>query len=75
MGDFNTVTSLEERQGSSSHIRRQYMQEFTAFITGMSLAYVPLCGKHFTRFFLDGYSRSRLNQFLVSEGVDFSLVD
>lgn len=66
VGDFNSMTSLEEHHGSSSQLQRPYMIEFINLIYEMDLVYVPVCGKSFTWFCSDGLFRSRLVRFPLS---------
>lgn len=48
VGDFNEVTSVEERLGTTGHLRQQDMVDFNHFIIDMEIVDVPVCGKKFT---------------------------
>lgn len=52
-----------------SHNRNQEMEEFAEFIKDMELIDVPVLGKKFTWFSSDGKSKSRLDRFLITEGI------
>ncbi|GAU48137.1 hypothetical protein TSUD_293770 [Trifolium subterraneum] len=68
-GDFNLISKVGERRGSSSGAWRQGEKiEFIQFIDALEVVDIPLKGKMFTWFNSDGSAMSRLNRFLVSEG-------
>ncbi|GAU16840.1 hypothetical protein TSUD_367870 [Trifolium subterraneum] len=68
-GDFNSISKVGERRGSSSGAWRQGERiEFIQFIDALEVVDIPLKGKMFTRFNSDGSAMSRLDRFLVSEG-------
>lgn len=68
-GDFNAILTNRERKGTMSHNRNQEMEEFAEFIKDMELIDVPVLGKKFTWFSSDGKSKSRLDRFLITEGI------
>ncbi|GAU51479.1 hypothetical protein TSUD_413680 [Trifolium subterraneum] len=68
-GDFNSISKVGERRGSSSGAWRQgERNEFIQFIDALEVVYIPLKGKMFSWFNSDGSAMSRLDRFLVSEG-------
>ncbi|MCH88921.1 transposon TX1 putative protein, partial [Trifolium medium] len=69
VGDFNSVVSSNERKGMDLGRSGSEMNEFRVFIDRMKLIDVPLAGKKYTWFSADGKKRSRLNRFLMSEGL------
>lgn len=66
-GDFNAVLSARERRGISSHINQRELDEFSSFIQSMGVIDVPLLGKKFSWFNLDGSAMSRIDRFLLTE--------
>nr|GEW46265.1 RNA-directed DNA polymerase, eukaryota, reverse transcriptase zinc-binding domain protein [Tanacetum cinerariifolium] len=67
MGDFNEVHNHEERYGSMFNI--QGADAFNAFISTTSLEDVPLAGCKFTWCHKTASKMSKLDRFLVSEGL------
>jgi hypothetical protein len=67
-GDFNSIMKVGERRGSSSAGNQSERLEFTHFSEVMELVDIPVMGKKFTWFNLDGTAMSRLDRFLISEG-------
>lgn len=70
VGDFNFVTSMEERKGRS--LDGNYSQdiaEFNSFIVEMEFIDVVVSGRKFSWFFSDGVSMSRLDRFLITDGL------
>lgn len=68
-GDFNAVIFREECKGRSNRFKVGDMQEFNQFIENMELIDVPPIGKKFTWFCSDDIAMSRLDKFLLSEGL------
>ncbi|XP_058775832.1 uncharacterized protein LOC131650119 [Vicia villosa] len=66
-GDFNSITSLEERIGSSRHSYRREIMLFKDFIEEMELEDLPTIGGKFTWFKSNGKSMSRIDRFLLSD--------
>lgn len=69
MGDFNVVSSLEERAGRTVYWRNRDMEDFNVVVNEMNLIDPPLYGKKFTYFCSDDIVTSRLDRFLVSRGI------
>ncbi|GJR29057.1 RNA-directed DNA polymerase, eukaryota [Tanacetum coccineum] len=67
MGDFNEVRSKEERFGSVFNIHGA--AAFNSFIASGGLMEVPLGGCSFTWCHKSGQKMSRLDRFLISEGL------
>ncbi|XP_058723105.1 uncharacterized protein LOC131594923 [Vicia villosa] len=66
-GDFNSISSLDERVGKSGRSYRKEMSEFNGFIEGMELVDVPTIGGKFTWLNSNGKVMSRIDRFLLSE--------
>ncbi|XP_045831189.1 uncharacterized protein LOC123922522 [Trifolium pratense] len=67
-GDFNAILHLSERKGSSVATRRSEVNFFREFVDDMELIDIPVLGKKFSWFSLDGIAISRLDRFLLLEG-------
>ncbi|GKV45597.1 hypothetical protein SLEP1_g52662 [Rubroshorea leprosula] len=66
-GDFNSVRSEEERRGRSEHSR--YREDLNDFIESAGLNDLPLTRRKFTWYKSDGSAMSRLDRFLISDGL------
>ncbi|XP_058753874.1 uncharacterized protein LOC131627053 [Vicia villosa] len=66
-GDFNAVTSIEERIGTSSRSYRREIMLFKEFIEDMELVDLPTIGGKFTWIKSNGKSMSRIDRFLLSD--------
>ncbi|XP_058726281.1 uncharacterized protein LOC131597610 [Vicia villosa] len=66
-GDFNSVTSLEERIGISTRSYRREITSFKEFIEDMELVDLPTIGGKFTWIKSNGKSMSRIDRFLLSD--------
>ncbi|XP_058766091.1 uncharacterized protein LOC131639623 [Vicia villosa] len=66
-GDFNSISSLEEKVGKSGRSSKREMSVFNAFIEGMDLVDLPTIGGKFTWFNSNGQAMSRIDRFLLSE--------
>lgn len=69
MGDFNVVSSSDERIGKSSYLKRRDMVNFNSFVDSMNLIDPPVYGKKYTNFCSNGIVASRLDRFLISDGI------
>lgn len=69
VGDFNAITCAAERKGRSGASYAVEMANFNNFIVDMDLIDVQMTGKKFSYFCSDGVSMSRLDRFLISEGL------
>nr|GFB26174.1 RNA-directed DNA polymerase, eukaryota [Tanacetum cinerariifolium] len=67
MGDFNEVRSKEERHGSTFNAHNAAI--FNSIIISSSLAQVPLGGCSFTWCHKSGNKMSKLDRFLISNGL------
>ncbi|GJZ80191.1 RNA-directed DNA polymerase, eukaryota, partial [Tanacetum coccineum] len=67
MGDFNEVRSKEGRHGSTFNAHSAAI--FNSFIISSSLAEVPLGGCSFTWCHKSGNKMSKLDRFLISDGL------
>lgn len=69
VGDFNAIRSREERVGSRGEVSlgAREMKEFDNFLNNMELVDIPLHGRKFTWYRQGGFSKSRLDRFVVSE--------
>nr|GFA15080.1 RNA-directed DNA polymerase, eukaryota [Tanacetum cinerariifolium] len=67
LGDFNEVRSEDERFGSIFH--QSYAREFNHFISSSSLLEVKMEGYSFTWSHSSASKMSKLDRFLVSEGI------
>jgi len=67
MGDFNAVREERERFGSVFNALEA--REFNNFIHEASLIDLPLGGSSFTWSSRDGMKRSKLDRFLISDGI------
>lgn len=75
-GDFNAVTVAEERRGCLSSVNYRETEEFNSFINDMKVVDMGAVEKVFSSYSLYGRARSRINHFLLSEGlVDLWKVD
>ncbi|XP_058749863.1 uncharacterized protein LOC131622859 [Vicia villosa] len=76
VGDFNAIQMDGERKRVSDGINRVELKDFNDFILSMDLVDIPVVGSKFTWFKLDGSACSRLDRFLVSEGlIDLSKLE
>lgn len=66
-GDFNSITSVQERKGVEAHGRHEEIAEFTQFISDAGLTDLPLIGRKYTWYRANGSAMSRLDRFLLSE--------
>ncbi|XP_058763157.1 uncharacterized protein LOC131636567 [Vicia villosa] len=66
-GDFNSISSLEERIGISTRSYRREITIFKEFIEEMELVDLPTIGGKFTWIKSNGKTMSRLDRFLLSE--------
>ncbi|XP_058769062.1 uncharacterized protein LOC131642920 [Vicia villosa] len=66
-GDFNSITSLEERIGTSSRSYRREIMIFKEFIEDMELVYLPTIGGKFTWIKSNGKYMSWIDRFLLSD--------
>jgi hypothetical protein len=71
VGDFNSVTSTNERRGGGSGIGvgtevGREMEYFGNFIRQLEMVDLPLLGRQFTWFHPNGYTMSRIDRVLVS---------
>nr|GEY56425.1 RNA-directed DNA polymerase, eukaryota [Tanacetum cinerariifolium] len=71
LGDFNEVRSIDERRGSC--FNPSSARVFDHFISTSSLVDVKLDGYTFTWSHPSGFKMSKLDRFLVSEGIFFDL--
>lgn len=62
------VTCVEERKGRSGGMSQE-IADFNNFIVDMELCDVSVAGKKMSYFCSKGKSMSRLDRFLVSEGI------
>lgn len=69
VGDFNAVTSVAERKGRRGDSSMAEIFDFNNFIVDMELIDVSVTGNKFSWFSSDGSSMSRLDRFLISEGL------
>ncbi|PNY11564.1 hypothetical protein L195_g008173 [Trifolium pratense] len=66
-GDFNSISSVEERRGLSQGTSpTSEMREFRSFVEDLELEDLPLLGRRFTWFHSNGRAMSRIDRFLVS---------
>ncbi|XP_058734029.1 uncharacterized protein LOC131605721 [Vicia villosa] len=70
-GDFNSISTLDERIGVNTSDSSRDLRSFNEFIKDMELVDLPTIGGKFTWFKSNGKAMSRLDRFLLSE----SLVD
>ncbi|GAU10537.1 hypothetical protein TSUD_419470, partial [Trifolium subterraneum] len=68
-GDFNSITKTSERRGSSNWSGNTERTEFVQIIETMELIDIPVLGKKFTWSNSDNSAMSRLDRFLLSEGL------
>lgn len=68
VGDFNAVKNKNERRGMNSFFDSTKASAFQFFIDELDLIDLPVVGKSYTWFRVDGSTMSRLDRFLVSEG-------
>ncbi|XP_058762952.1 uncharacterized protein LOC131636352 [Vicia villosa] len=66
-GDFNSITSLDERIGKSTHRYRREIMFFKEFIEDMELVDLPTIGGKFTLIKSNGKAMSRIDRFLLSD--------
>lgn len=69
VGDFNAVLEAKERKGRSTYINQAEMLEFKQFVDYMVVVDVLVLGKKISWYSSDGMSMSRLDCFLLSEGL------
>lgn len=65
-GDFNYVRSTQERSGN---VKLEETNEFNDFIEIMEVIDVPIIGNSSTWTNMEDSSRSRLDMFLLTEGL------
>ncbi|GKV10568.1 hypothetical protein SLEP1_g21912 [Rubroshorea leprosula] len=65
VGDFNAVKSRQERAGGKGSTTK--MREFEDFIRDSNLVDLPLCGRRYTWYQVNGASMSKIDRFLLSE--------
>ncbi|XP_058768344.1 uncharacterized protein LOC131642077 [Vicia villosa] len=68
-GDFNAIKRSSERKGNRARFIHSEMQEFDKFICDMDLVDPPAFGNKFTCFSCARDSMSRLDRFILSEGL------
>ncbi|XP_058784972.1 uncharacterized protein LOC131659864 [Vicia villosa] len=68
-GDFNVVCDKGERKGIGVQMNGGDIQNFNEFISSMELHDLPVLGNRFTWFNLVGSACSRIDRFLISEGL------
>lgn len=68
-GDFNTVKTRNERIGSSAYSKVSKRREFFSFIESTGLMDVPCKGRKFSWCSGDGYSKRRIDMFLISDNI------
>ncbi|XP_058726479.1 uncharacterized protein LOC131597832 [Vicia villosa] len=68
-GDFNSIRGRTERMGRCMNTRSTEMEEFNEFIDLLDLIDVPVVGGRFTWSNKEGNVRSRLDRFLLSDGL------
>ncbi|MCI41722.1 endonuclease/exonuclease/phosphatase family protein, partial [Trifolium medium] len=68
LGDFNSVSSGEERIGASIEASvTSDMRDYVGFVEDMEVVDLPLLGRRFTWFHPSGRAMSRIDRVLVSE--------
>jgi endonuclease/exonuclease/phosphatase family metal-dependent hydrolase len=70
VGDFNAVSSMEERVGVNTVEGRTVsteVMEFHSFLENLVLVDLPLLGKRFTWFQANGRAMSRIDRVLISD--------
>jgi exonuclease III len=68
-GDFNAVLNAPERKGSSADSKQRERFLFNQFVNEMDVIDLPVLGKKFSWFSADGKSMSRIDRFLLSDGL------
>lgn len=68
LGEFNSIKSPVGRKRVDGYDRSDEMQCFGEFISRSGLIDLPLIGRKYTWYKLDGKAMSRLDRFLISEG-------
>ncbi|XP_058733537.1 uncharacterized protein LOC131605163 [Vicia villosa] len=68
-GDFNAVCDKGERKGERVQMDGGEIQEFNEFISSMEMIDLSVLGNRFTWFNQAGSTCSRLDKFLISEGL------
>lgn len=68
-GDFNEVTSRQERLGVLKLHNRRGMEEFKVFVETMGVVDIPCVNSKFTWFKDNGKASSRIYRFLVSNNL------
>lgn len=68
-GDFNSILNRKERLVVKNSYRNMDMSIFCDFIEGIDLVDVPVVGDLFTWLGGSGKAMSRIDHFLISEGV------
>ncbi|XP_058762540.1 uncharacterized protein LOC131635919 [Vicia villosa] len=68
-GDFNEITSREERLGGVGYLNVRGMEEFREFFVRMGVVDIPCVGGRFTWFKDNGKAMSRIDRFLVSRNL------
>ncbi|XP_058742067.1 uncharacterized protein LOC131614510 [Vicia villosa] len=68
-GDFNAVKSKEERRGRGGGFKLGEIEDFSSFIDMMELVDVSVVGCTHTWINASGMASSRIDRFLLSEGI------
>lgn len=68
-GNFNVIWVESEKKSSSGVVNKREMEEFNEFIENLELVDPSTIGKKYTWFSLEGRSMSRLDRFLLSNGL------
>ncbi|XP_058784613.1 uncharacterized protein LOC131659440 [Vicia villosa] len=68
-GDFNEVTSSDERLGEGLNHNRKGMEEFRDFMVRMGVVDLPCVGGRFSWFKDNGKAMSRLDRFLLTNNL------
>lgn len=67
LGDFNSIKDVSERKGVDGYNGSEEIQLFGDFIAEARLIDLPLVGRKYTWYKVDGSTMSRLDRFLLSE--------
>lgn len=67
VGDFNSIRREGERVGRRENNNRRDIAVFDSFIGGKGLIDLPLTGRNFTCYKLDGSCKSRIDRFLIND--------
>jgi hypothetical protein len=66
LGDFNAVLSMNERKGINVWTRGSKIRDFCKFVADAEVEEIPLLGRGFTWYRIDGSVMSRIDKMLVS---------